>query len=168
MSIMSDDSHNQDLEELRETARPCFQCGICASSCPVFRVAPELNPRTSVDSIITDGVVPTEGNEWLCAYCLMCEERCPMGVSLAEILMGIKNISAREGKAPPDVVESAEALLLRGCLSPVSNRAEKKRVDLGLPNLPQPDPEQVELIFKATGAYEVLEANKSFVKEESE
>ncbi|MGY5864952.1 MAG: 4Fe-4S dicluster domain-containing protein [Candidatus Thorarchaeota archaeon] len=165
---MSENGQNQELEELRETARPCFQCGICASSCPVFRVAPELNPRTSVDSIITDGVVPTEGNEWLCAYCLMCEERCPMGVSLAEILMGIKNISAKEGKAPPDVVESAEALLARGCLSPTSNRTEKKRVDLGLPNLPQPAPEHVELIFKATGAYEVLETNRATVKEESE
>ncbi|MFW9810158.1 MAG: 4Fe-4S dicluster domain-containing protein [Candidatus Thorarchaeota archaeon] len=165
---MVDASQNQKLEELRKTARPCFQCGICASSCPVFRVAPELNPRLSVDSIITEGVVPTEGNEWLCAYCLMCEERCPMGVSLAEILMGIKNISANEGKAPPDVVESAEALYTRGCLSPVSNRAEKKRDDLGLPHLPEPDPEQVKLIFDATGALEVLEVNRAAVKEEPE
>jgi hypothetical protein len=91
-----------------------------------------------------------------------------MGVSLAEILMGIKNISAKEGKAPPDVIESAEALLARGCLSPASNRADKKRLDLGLPDLPQPKPEEVELIFKATGAYEVLEANRASVKEETE
>lgn len=168
MSIMADDRHNQELEELRRTARPCFQCGICAASCPVFRVAPELNPRVSVDSIITDGKVPTEGNEWLCAYCLMCEERCPMGVSLAEILMGIKNISAREGKAPPDVVESAEALYARGCLSPVSNRSDKKRDDLGLPQLPQPDLEQVKLIFESTGAYDVLKANRAAVEEKAE
>lgn len=168
MIRIADSSHNQRLDELRKTARPCFQCGICASSCPVFRVAPELNPRVSVDSIITEGVVPTEGNEWLCAYCLMCEERCPMGVSLAEILMGIKNMSAQAGRAPPDVVDSAEALYTRGCLSPVSNRAEKKREDLGLPQLPEPDPEQVKLIFDATGALEVLEANRAAAKEESE
>ncbi len=165
---MADDSRNHKLEELRKAGRPCFQCGICASSCPVFRVAPQMNPRLAVDSIITDGEVPREGTEWLCAYCLMCEERCPMGVSLAEILIGIKNISSIEGKAPPDFVESAEALLARGCLSPQSNRSDKKRVDLGLPDLPQPDPEQVKLIFEATGAYDVLEANRAAVKEDAE
>lgn len=168
MSRLADDSQNEEFEELRKAARPCFQCGICASSCPVFRVAPQMNPRISVDSIINDGEIPQEGTEWLCAYCLMCEERCPMGVSLADILIGIKNISSKEGKAPPDFVESAEALLARGCLSPQSNRTDKKRVDLGLPDLPQPDLEQVKLIFEATGAYEVLETNRAAVREESE
>lgn len=165
---MTDEGRNQELEELRKAGRPCFQCGICASSCPVFRVAPEMNPRLAVDSVVSEGHVPVEGNEWLCSYCLMCEERCPMGVSLAEILIGIKNISSREGKAPKDFVESGEALLASGCLSPQSNRSDKKRVDLGLPDLPQPDLEQVKLIFEATGAYEVLEKNRAAAKEEAE
>jgi heterodisulfide reductase subunit C len=91
-----------------------------------------------------------------------------MGVSLAEILMGIRNISSKEGKAPPDFVESAESLLARGCLSPTSNRSDKKRLDLGLPDLPQPDLEHVKLIFEVTGAYEVLETNRAAVKEEAE
>ena len=168
MSRLADDSHNEEFEELRKAARPCFQCGICASSCPVFRVAPQMNPRMSVDSIITDGEVPREGTEWLCAYCLMCEERCPMGVSLADILIGIKNISSKDGKAPADFIESAEALLARGCLSPQSKRSDKKRVELGLPDLPQPDIEQVKVIFEATGAYDVLEANRATVKEDAE
>jgi len=164
---MSDERHIQELEELRKASRPCFQCGICASSCPVFRVAPEMNPRLAVDSVVSTGDVPVEGNEWLCCYCLMCEERCPMGVSLAEILIGIKNISSREGKVPKDFLESGEALLAKGCLSPQSNRSDKKRVELGLPDLPQPDLNQVKLIFEATGAYEVLEKNRIAVKEEA-
>ncbi|MFX1481670.1 MAG: 4Fe-4S dicluster domain-containing protein [Promethearchaeota archaeon] len=168
MSRLETDRHRQELEELRKAGRPCFQCGICSSSCPVFRVAPEMNPRLAVDSIISEGCVPVEGNEWLCSYCLMCGERCPMGVSLAEILIGIKNISSREGKAPPDFVESAEALLARGCLSPMSNRSDKKRVDLGLPNLPQPNLDHIRKIFEATGAYEVLESNRTVVREEAE
>jgi heterodisulfide reductase subunit C len=165
---MADEIHRNRLDELKETAKPCFQCGICTSSCPVFRVAPELNPRLSVDSIITKGEVPREGNEWLCAYCLMCDQRCPMGVSLAEILMEIKNISAREGKAPPDVIDSAETLLDDGCLSPISSRSEKKRTELGLPDLPKADPADVEKLFKLTGASEVLEINKAALAEESE
>lgn len=165
---MADDIQNNKLEELKERARPCFQCGICSSSCPVFRVAPELNPRLSVDSIITKGEVPREGNEWLCAYCLMCDQRCPMGVSLAEILMKIKNISAREGKAPSDVIESAETLMEDGCLSPISARSEKKRTELGLPDLPKADPADVQKLFKATGAAEVLEINIAALEEAAE
>lgn len=165
---MADDTQNPKLEELKKTARPCFQCGICTSSCPVFRVAPELNPRLSVDSIITKGEVPREGNEWLCAYCLMCDQRCPMGVSLAEILMEIKNISAREGKAPPDVIDSAVALMEDGCLSSISARSEKKRTELGLPDLPKADPADVQKLFKATGAAEVLEINKTAMKGDAE
>ncbi len=165
---MADNIQDQTLEDLKERARPCFQCGICTSSCPVFRVAPELNPRVSVDSIITRGVVPREGNEWLCAYCLMCDQRCPMGVSLAEILMEIKNISAREGKAPPDVIESAQSLMNDGCLSPISSRSEKIRAELGLPELPRADPSVVLKLFKATGAVEILEANRARQEETSE
>lgn len=165
---MADDILNNKLGELKERAQPCFQCGICSSSCPVFRVAPELNPRLSVDSIITKGEVPSEGNEWLCAYCLMCDQRCPMGVSLAEILMEIKNISAREGKAPSDVIESAESLMEDGCLSPISSRSEKKRAELGLPDLPKADPKDVQKLFNATGAAEVLEINKAALEEAAE
>jgi heterodisulfide reductase subunit C len=165
---MTEDIYKDQLEELKKAARPCFQCGICASSCPVFRVAPEMNPRLSVDSIITRGEVPREGNEWLCAYCLMCDQRCPMGVSLAEILMTIKNISAREGKAPPDAIESVDSLMVDGCLSPISSRSEKQRESLGLPQLPRADTADIQKMAQMTGAADLLEANRKAVKETSE
>ncbi|MHA1964993.1 MAG: 4Fe-4S dicluster domain-containing protein [Candidatus Thorarchaeota archaeon] len=168
MTDLADNDRNKELEELRESARPCFQCGICASSCPVFRVAPEMNPRVSVDSIVTSDEITQDGTEWLCAYCLMCDQRCPMGVSLAEILLGIKNIAAREGKAPVEYVQTAETLVDDGCLSPISSRSEKKRVELGLPDLPRPDPADVQKLFQATGAADVLEINKAAMEEASE
>ena len=163
---MTDEKMNDKLADLRTRARPCFQCGICTSSCPVFRVSPELNPRLSVDSIINRGTVPSEGMEWLCAYCLMCDQRCPMGVSLAEILMTIKNISAKAGKAPPDVIESVQSFLNDGCIIPFSNRIEKTRRELHLPKLPKPSLDHIQKIIEATGAMDVIEVNKAV--EESE
>jgi heterodisulfide reductase subunit C len=167
MTDTANEIKNQKLEELRESAKPCFQCGICASSCPVFRVAPEMNPRVAVDTVIASGEISQEGTEWLCAYCLMCDQRCPMGVSLAEILLGIKNIAAQEGKAPAEFVQTAETLQDDGCLSPISSRSEKKRVELGLPDLPKPDPADVQKLFQATGATKVLETNKAALEEAS-
>jgi heterodisulfide reductase subunit C len=127
-----------------------------------------MNPRVSVDSVISSGEITKGGTEWLCAYCLMCDQRCPMGVSLAEILLGIKNIAAREGKAPAEFVQTAETLADDGCLSPISSRSEKKRTELGLPDLPRPNPADVQKLFQETGAAEVLETNKSSIEEASE
>jgi len=168
MTDQSEDNRNRELDELRAAARPCFQCGICASSCPVFRVAPEMNPRVAVDTIISSGNIEHEGTEWLCAYCLMCDQRCPMGVSLAEIILGIKNIAAKEGKAPTEFIQAAEILADDGCLSPISSRSEKKRAELGLPDLPRPDHADVQKMFEATGAADVLEINKAAMEEASE
>lgn len=162
---MTGQTEKTRIDELREAARPCFQCGICASSCPVFRVAPDVNPRLAVDSIVSKGEVPEQGNEWLCAYCLMCDQRCPMGISLANILVELKNISAAEGTAPPSIVQAVQSLFTTGRIAPGSTGFDRKRSQLGLPELPKPDPKHIEKLFRATGAMEILE--KNLAKEES-
>lgn len=159
MTTVTDNAKKKQIDELREAARPCFQCGICASSCPVFRVAPDVNPRLAVDSIVSTGQVAEQGNEWLCAYCLMCDQRCPMGISLADILIKLKNISSAEGKAPSSVVQAVESLFTTGIIAPGSTGVDRKRSQLGLPELPKPNPEHIEKLFRATGAMEILEKN---------
>ncbi len=140
------------IKEIQEQAQPCFQCGICAASCPIFRVAPEFNPRIAVDDIIRTGTVEVTGREWSCAFCLMCEQRCPMGVALCDILMMIKNLSAHDGKVPPSVVELMDVIKFTGKVSQASKRTDKKRKELGLPVLPKPDVEEIQTLFELTGA----------------
>ncbi|MFW9863193.1 MAG: 4Fe-4S dicluster domain-containing protein [Candidatus Thorarchaeota archaeon] len=155
---MTDEAQKR-IEDLREAAKPCFQCGICSSSCPVFRVAPGVNPRLAVDAVVSTGELTEEGNEWLCAYCLMCEQRCPMGVSLADILIELKNLSAAEGKAPMSIVQAVESFFTIGAIAPGSSGVDRKRSKLGLPVIPKPDPEQIKILFEGTGAMEILEKN---------
>ncbi|MFX0053870.1 MAG: 4Fe-4S dicluster domain-containing protein [Promethearchaeota archaeon] len=155
---MTDEAQKR-IEYLREAAKPCFQCGICSSSCPVFRVAPGVNPRLAVDAVVSTGELTEEGNEWLCAYCLMCEQRCPMGVSLADILIELKNLSAAEGKAPMSIVQAVESFFTIGAIAPGTSGVDRKRSKLGLPEIPKPDPEQIKTLFAGTGAMEILEKN---------
>ncbi len=124
-----------------------------------------MNPRLAVDSIVSTGEVPEQGNEWLCAYCLMCDQRCPMGISLADILVELKNISAAEGTAPPTIVQAVESLCTTGIIAPGSTGTDRKRSQLGLPELPRPDPKHIEILFRTTGAMEILE--KNLAKEDS-
>ena len=146
----------EKIRQIQESARPCFQCGICAASCPVFRVAPEFNPRIAVDEVIRTGSVEVTGREWSCAYCLMCEERCPMGVALSEILIDIKNLSSQTGKVPPSIIEMMDVIRFTGKVSQASARTDKKRKELGLPDLPKPDIDEVKKIFELTGAADRL------------
>ncbi|MDF1538828.1 MAG: 4Fe-4S dicluster domain-containing protein [Candidatus Thorarchaeota archaeon] len=146
----------EKIRQIQESAQPCFQCGICAASCPVFRVAPEFNPRLAVDEVIRTGTVAVTGREWSCAYCLMCEERCPMGVALCEILMDIKNLSSHDGKVPPNIIEMMDVIRFTGKVSQASSRTDKKRKELGLPDLPKPNVEEVQKIFELTGAADRL------------
>jgi hypothetical protein len=88
-----------------------------------------------------------------------------MGIPLADILIELKNISAEEGTAPPSIVQAVESLLTTGIIAPGSTGADRKRSQLGLPELPKPDPEQIEKLFRATGAMAILE--KNLAKEES-
>jgi hypothetical protein len=58
--------------------------------------------------------------------------------------------------------------MANGCQSPISSRSEKQREDLGLPKLPRADPADVQMLFRATGAAEVLEINKKAIEEASD
>jgi len=82
-----------------------------------------------------------------------------MGISLAGILIELKNISAAEGTAPLSIVQAVESLFTTGIIAPGSTGADRKRSELGLPELPKPDPEHIEKLFRATGAMDILEKN---------
>lgn len=88
-----------------------------------------------------------------------------MGISLANILVELKNISAAEGTAPPSIVQAVESLFTTGRIAPASTGFDRKRSQLGLPELPKPDPKHIERLFRATGAMKILE--KNLAKEES-
>lgn len=147
-----------ELARIIEEARPCFQCGICSSSCPVYRVTPELNPRLAIDNLIQKSTIEPSGREWACALCLMCEQRCPTGVSLAHILITIKNISAQRGSAPSSVIEAIHSLMSLGVIAQ-STGLERKRSKYNLPKLQLPDHDQIQKLLELTGAIAILESH---------
>ena len=79
-----------------------------------------------------------------------------MGVALCEILMDIKNLSSHDGKVPPAVIEMLDVIRYTGKVSQASARTDRKRKELGLPELPKPDVNEVQRIFELTGAADRL------------
>lgn len=136
-----------------ETLTLCYQCGTCASSCPVAKITPRFNPREVIklsllgaqDEILSGDAI------WLCCSCYNCQERCPQKVEIADVIYALRNIAFKKGHIPNIYSEFASALMSDGHIVKVSKFVENKRPTLGLPPLPPSGVEALRKILAATG-----------------
>ncbi|MEM2912198.1 MAG: 4Fe-4S dicluster domain-containing protein [Candidatus Bathyarchaeia archaeon] len=141
-----------------ETITFCYQCGTCASSCPVTKITDRFNPRQVIklallgkrEEVLTDGAI------WLCASCYNCQERCPQKVEIADVIYALRNIAISEGQIPNIYAEFANALMSEGRIVPMSKFLEKKRAEYGLPPLKPPEMEALRKILSATGFNKIM------------
>ena len=135
-----------------ETLTACYQCGTCASSCPVARITPKFNPREVIKlSLLGEREEVVAGEAiWLCCSCFNCQERCPQKVEIADVIYALRNIALAEGHIPNIYSEFASALINEGRIVQVSKFVEKKREDYGLPPLKPTGVDAIRKIFSAT------------------
>ena len=136
-----------------ETLTSCYQCGTCASSCPVAKITPKFNPREIIKlSLLGEKEEVVAGEAiWLCCSCFNCQERCPQKVEIADVIYALRNIALAEGHIPNIYSEFASALLNEGRIVQVSKFAEKKREEYGLPPLKLIGVDAIRRILSATG-----------------
>ena len=94
----------------------CIQCGTCSGGCPVKFRSP-LNMRRLVreNCITSDASEILKRSElWACTTCSSCTLRCPAGVKNVEMIMGLRNILARQGDIPSTLRDALESTLLQG------------------------------------------------------
>lgn len=136
-----------------ETLTSCYQCGTCASSCPVAKITPRFNPREVIKlSLLGEKEEVISGDAiWLCCSCYNCQERCPQKVEIADVMYALRNIALKEGYLPNIYSEFASALLNDGRIIKVSRFGESKRPTLGLPPLQPTGVDALRKILSATG-----------------
>jgi heterodisulfide reductase subunit C len=136
-----------------ETMTRCYQCGTCASSCPVAKITPRFNPREVIKlSLLGERDEVLSGDAiWLCCSCYNCQERCPQKVEIADLIYTLRNIAFEEGYIPDIYSEFASAISKEGRIVKVSGFVEKKRLRLGLPSLQPTGVDAVKKILSATG-----------------
>ncbi len=94
----------------------CIQCGTCTGGCPVKFRSP-LNMRRLVrENCITSdpSQILKRPELWACTTCSTCTLRCPAGVKNVEMIMGLRNILARQGDIPSTIRDALENTLLQG------------------------------------------------------
>lgn len=136
-----------------ETVMLCYQCGTCASSCPVAKITEKFNPREVIKlSLWGERQEILSGDAiWLCCSCYNCQERCPQKVEIADVIYALRNIAIKEGNIPNIYSEFAAGLMSEGRIVPVSKFLEKKRPEVGLPPLQPTGVDALRKILSSTG-----------------
>lgn len=145
-----------------ESILSCYQCGTCASSCPVARVTERFNPRELIkQSLLGERDQIVNGDAlWLCCSCYNCQERCPQKVEIADVVYALRNIAMKEGNVPTIYSEFMAGLMNEGRVVPISKFLEKKRADYGLPPLKPACMDDVKKILSATGFDKIKKKEK--------
>jgi heterodisulfide reductase subunit C len=136
-----------------ETLKSCYQCGTCASSCPVARIDARFNPREIIKlSLLGEKEEVISGDAiWLCTSCFNCQERCPQNVEIADVIYALRNIALEAGHSPNIYSDFASALIAEGRIVSISKFVEKKREEYGLPTLKPVALDELNKILSTTG-----------------
>lgn len=126
----------QQPEGRRFTA--CMTCRTCSSGCPVTEVDSRFDPARIVrmanyglrEEILASGLL------WLCSGCYTCQESCPQGVRVTDLITRLKDMAVRAGHVPRGIGAQRELVTKEGRIYPLDDFDNRKRDKIGLPPLP--------------------------------
>jgi heterodisulfide reductase subunit C len=126
----------KDLEA--KGLRDCIMCRTCTASCPVSCVDGRFSPLKVLRSVLFHGRLDLLKADWLwlCSSCYTCQERCPQGVRVTDIIIALKNLAAGMGLSPQGIQAQMEIISRQGRIYAIDDFDNKKRTKLGLPALP--------------------------------
>lgn len=128
----------------------CFQCGVCTASCPIRELDEKFNPRKimKLAKLGLKDLVLNNEFIWLCSMCFICQERCPQDVRPPEVMTVLRNMAAKDGLAPPNLMKLVQILAENGRIYEIDDFIEDERDDRELPAV-EAEPEFVKKIAEA-------------------
>ncbi len=154
-----DNTFKQDIMDAgADTVALCYQCGTCTGSCPSGKRTPYR-----IRSIIRKSLmglrneVLTDDTIWECVTCYACQERCPRGVAIVDVVKIIRNMQSHAGRMAQAHKMTGSFVLKTGHGVPINDATMALRKRVGLNELPPttheyPEAlEEVRSILKKTG-----------------
>jgi heterodisulfide reductase subunit C len=134
-----------------EKIKLCFQCGTCTADCPIARFSEVYSPRKimRMTQLGMKSRLLSSESLWLCAACFTCVDHCPQGVDIADVVRTLRNMAVKEGVIPDVFRELINNILKTGYAYKIPELRLKKRVEKGLPPLPEANVEDVVKLFDA-------------------
>ncbi|MBI3969928.1 MAG: (Fe-S)-binding protein [Chloroflexi bacterium] len=112
--VLDDSRWEKVLAATGGWAAACLQCGLCSGVCPWGRVRSPDAPPVSVRHMVRAAqlglgfdALPAGAPLWLCTTCRLCEVRCPRGVPVTEVVLGLRELAWQEPwlseQVPPEL-----------------------------------------------------------------
>ncbi len=155
---VDEDFKQEIMDAGAESVAICFQCGTCTGACPSGRRTPYRIRgvvRRAVMGLKED--VISDDSIWMCTTCYECQERCPRGIKIVDIVKIIRNQAAAAGYMAPAHKMTGSFVIKTGHGVPINDATMALRKSVGLDELPPtthqfPEAlEEVQKIVKATG-----------------
>ncbi len=100
-AIIVDDDRWEELMALTDgAASACFQCGVCTAICPWGLVKAETVSVRTLMHQAQLGLANVNDGLWLCTSCAQCEAYCPRGVSIVEVVRGLRYLAWQRRNTP--------------------------------------------------------------------
>ncbi len=138
-----------------KAALACFQCGACVAECPAAQYVPGFSPRKIVLQILLglrEDLEKADALVWKCTSCYSCLERCPQGVRPGEVIAALRNMLAKKGRAPKNLLDVVASVRKEGRTVSMSGPMERRRKELGLPPLDDGGQEDLKVLLKGVGS----------------
>ena len=154
--MVDSNSQTEDRDVLQDLAErygvegvcSCYACGTCAAGCPARRVNPAYNPRKIIRMLVLNEAksLLEKDTIWLCSSCYTCQERCPQGIKITDLITALRNLAVQQGRSPSGVGMQANLVRSQGRLYALDEFDDKKRKKAGLPSLSPQIEEAVRLL----------------------
>lgn len=141
-----------------ESVALCFQCGTCTGACPSGRRTPYRIRNVVRKSVMgLKEEVIADDSIWMCTTCYECQERCPRGIKIVDVVKTVRNFAAQAGYMAPAHKMTGSFVIKTGHGVPINDATMALRKSVGLDELPPTTHqfpgalEEVQKIVKATG-----------------
>ena len=119
----------------------CIACGACKDDCPSYKNG-IMDPPALFQKVISGqlGDVLKDPSIWACLDCYTCTEMCSLGLGWHDVLKKLRNMAAEKGNVTKGFERQSDTFskLLR-----VIPASKARRRQLGLPDMPGPDAEDL-------------------------
>ncbi len=146
-----------------EGAKLCFQCGTCTASCPSGKItAYRTRKLMRMAQLGLKEDIISNDDLWQCTTCYTCEERCPRGVPIVDVVIALRNIAVANGKMHDSHKKTADNLLKYGHTVDCNDKVKDQRTKLGLPQVPptvlanENAKKDLDTLFQATGFQKLI------------
>jgi len=153
-----DENFKQEIMDAgAETVAVCFQCGTCTGACPSGRRTPYRIRQLVRKAVmgLKDDVI-SDDSIWMCTTCYECQERCPRGIKIVDIVKIVRNYAAQAGYMGKAHKMVGSFVIKTGHAVPINPQTQELRKSVGLDELPPTTHsfpgalEEVQGIVKAT------------------